>query len=107
MFCCVFIYLVISGSASVARSLSLYLDSLLNGTLQNTFHEIAPIDNISFMSKYFDFFAFGISVFLAIALAFGLKESSLVNNIFTVLNLFVVVFVVIAGAVHGKFVLFL
>ncbi|XP_044263025.1 high affinity cationic amino acid transporter 1-like, partial [Tribolium madens] len=33
---------------------------------------------------------------------FGLKESSMVNNIFTVINLFVVVFVVIAGATKAN-----
>ncbi|RZC32159.1 high affinity cationic amino acid transporter 1-like, partial [Asbolus verrucosus] len=85
------------GSASVARGLSLYLDTLINDTLKNTFIDIAPI-NVKFMSEYFDFFAFGVSVFLAIALAFGMKESSIVNNVVTFLNLSVVLFVIIAGA---------
>jgi len=35
-------------------------------------------------------------------LAFGVKESSLFNNVFTALNLGVVAFVVIAGGIHGK-----
>ncbi|EFA09380.2 High affinity cationic amino acid transporter 1-like Protein [Tribolium castaneum] len=90
------------GSASVARTLSNYLDALINDTLKDTFREIAPIDGISFMSTYFDFLAFGISILLAIALAFGLKESSIVNNIFTAINLFVVLFVVIAGATKAN-----
>uniref|UniRef100_A0A6P7GIU6 Cationic amino acid transporter 2-like n=1 Tax=Diabrotica virgifera virgifera TaxID=50390 RepID=A0A6P7GIU6_DIAVI len=89
------------GSASVARGLCLYLDTLLNNTLENTFKEIAPI-NVSFMSEYFDFMAFGISIVLAIALAFGLKESSLVNNIFTSLNIGIVLFVIIAGSLKGR-----
>ena len=54
------------------------------------------------MSAYFDFFAFGISLILAVALAFGLKESSWANNIFTLVNLAVVLFVVIAGATKGE-----
>uniref|UniRef100_A0A6P7GJA4 High affinity cationic amino acid transporter 1-like isoform X1 n=1 Tax=Diabrotica virgifera virgifera TaxID=50390 RepID=A0A6P7GJA4_DIAVI len=90
------------GSASVARGLCLYLDTLLNNTLENTFKEIAPI-NVSFMSEYFDFMAFGISIVLAIALAFGLKESSLVNNIFTSLNIGIVLFVIIAGSLKADF----
>lgn len=88
------------GSASVARGLSLYLDTLINSTLQDTFMEIAPI-NVPYLSKYFDFFAFGVSLLLATALAFGMKESSLVNNIFTVINIFVVGFVIIAGSLKA------
>ncbi|XP_023310123.1 high affinity cationic amino acid transporter 1 isoform X2 [Anoplophora glabripennis] len=88
------------GSASVARGLSLYLDTLINNTLKDTFREIAPI-NVPHLSQYFDFFAFGISILLATALAFGLKESSLVNNIFTVINIFVVGFVIIAGSLKA------
>ena len=37
------------------------------------------------------------------ALAFGAKESSLANNVFTIVNLSVVIFVIIAGAFKGKF----
>ncbi|KAK4875441.1 hypothetical protein RN001_011863 [Aquatica leii] len=85
------------GSASVAKGLSLYLDSLINNTMQDTFKEIAPI-NIPFMSTYFDFFSFGISILLAGALAFGMKGSANINNIFTMVNLAVVLFVVIAGS---------
>ncbi|KAL1491877.1 hypothetical protein ABEB36_012406 [Hypothenemus hampei] len=89
------------GSASVARGLSLYLDILLNNTLQDAFKEIAPI-NIAYLASYFDFFSFGISILLAIALAFGLKESSLVNNVVTCLNVCVVLFVIIAGSLHAN-----
>ncbi|KAJ8917752.1 hypothetical protein NQ315_005203 [Exocentrus adspersus] len=88
------------GSASVARGLSLYLDTLINGTLQNTFEDIAPI-NVPYLSSYFDFLAFGISVLLSVALAFGMKQSSYVNNGFTILNIFVVGFVVIAGSLKA------
>jgi amino acid transporter len=92
----------ISGSASVARGLSLYLDTLINDTLKDTFRDIAPLGDVDFLSKYFDFFAFGVSLILAVALAFGLKESSWVNNIFTLLNLAVVAFVIVAGGMNGK-----
>ncbi|CAH1971139.1 unnamed protein product [Acanthoscelides obtectus] len=88
------------GSASVARGLSLYLDTLINNTMQNTFIEIAPID-IPYLSKYFDFFAFSVSVVLAVALAMGIKESSFVNNIMTILNITVILFVIIAGSIKA------
>nr|CAI5836427.1 unnamed protein product [Callosobruchus analis] len=89
------------GSASVARGLSLYLDTLINNTMQNAFIEVAPID-IPYLSKYFDFFACSISIILAVALAMGIKESSFVNNIITVLNILVILFVVIAGSTKAN-----
>ncbi|KAJ8985010.1 hypothetical protein NQ317_016921 [Molorchus minor] len=87
----------IIGSASVARTLSSYVDTLVNNTMQNTFIEIAPID-FPPLSRYFDSFAFGISMVLAVALSIGLRQSSLVNNIFTTVNILVVLFVIIAGS---------
>ena len=39
------------------------------------------------------------------ALAFGVKESSKVNNVLTVLNIAVVLVVIIAGAIKGMFIL--
>lgn len=36
------------------------------------------------------------------AVAFGAKESTIVNNVFTLVNLTVVVFVVISGSIKGK-----
>ncbi|CAH1119164.1 unnamed protein product [Phaedon cochleariae] len=73
---------------------------LINNTLQDAFIEVAPI-NIPYLSKYFDFFSFGISLLLAVALAFGLKESSLANNIFTTVNVLVVLFVIIFGSIKA------
>ncbi|XP_017777348.1 PREDICTED: high affinity cationic amino acid transporter 1-like [Nicrophorus vespilloides] len=87
----------IIGSASVARGMSLYIDSLVNNTIKDAFTEIAPI-NVSFLSPYFDFLAFSIALILSIGLAFGMKESSKANNCFTVLNVLVVLFVIIAGS---------
>nr|CAD7430364.1 unnamed protein product [Timema monikensis] len=56
-------YATEAGSASVAKGLSLYLDSLLNNTMKEAFRTIAPM-NISFMSSYFDFFSFSASMSL-------------------------------------------
>lgn len=49
------------GTASVCRGISLYLDSLLNNTLKDTFAEVAPM-HVSFLGSYFDFLAFGLVV---------------------------------------------
>ncbi|XP_050090640.1 uncharacterized protein LOC126574465 isoform X1 [Anopheles aquasalis] len=90
----------IIGSASVSRGLSLYIDTLANDTMKVRFREVAPIE-WDFMSEYFDFFAFSVAILLGIALAFGLKKSTMVNNAFTVLNIFIVLFVIVAGAINA------
>lgn len=91
----------IIGSASVARGLSLYLDSLLNNTMQTAFRDVAPID-WGFLGTYFDFFAFGSAFLLGVALAFGLKQSTLLNNCFTVLNVAIVLIVIVAGSIKSN-----
>lgn len=84
------------GTASVARAWSAYLDSLIDNRIQNFFAEYMPL-NVSFLSKYPDFFAFGITMVLTVILAVGVKESSTFNNIFTGVNLLVVLYVIIVG----------
>ncbi|XP_063708863.1 cationic amino acid transporter 2-like [Culicoides brevitarsis] len=87
----------IIGSASVSKGLSLYLDTLLNDTFKRTFTEIAPM-HWDFLAEYFDFFSFGIPLLLGVAMAFGLRKSAIINNIFTVSNILIVLFVIIAGS---------
>ncbi|XP_036671362.3 cationic amino acid transporter 2 isoform X2 [Drosophila suzukii] len=90
------------GTASVCRGISLYLDSLLNDTLKNTFSEVAPM-NVSFLGSYFDFLAFGLVVVFGVALAFGVETSTMANNFVTCLNIFILGFVIIAGAIKADF----
>ncbi|XP_023227602.1 cationic amino acid transporter 2-like [Centruroides sculpturatus] len=85
------------GTASVARGYSGYVDSLIGNKIQNFFEKVMPID-IPNMSSYPDFFAFGIVMLLTVLLSFGVKESSKLNNVFTVVNLLVVVYVLICGS---------
>lgn len=85
------------GTASVARGYSGYLDSLLNHTIEQHMQQWMPI-GVTWLSSYPDLFALGITLFLAVMLAIGVKESTRFNNIFTGLNLLVVVYVVIAGS---------
>nr|XP_022908557.1 high affinity cationic amino acid transporter 1-like [Onthophagus taurus] len=88
------------GAASIARGISLYIDMLAGDVLKDTFVEIAPI-HFSIMGKYFDFLAFGLAILISVALAFGLKESTKLNNVITALNLVVILFIIIAGAIHS------
>jgi amino acid transporter len=90
------------GAASISKGLSLYIDSLANNTMKNCFIAIAPITwSSSFFSSYFDFFSFTGPLLIGCALAFGLSKSARINNIFCVLNLAVVVYVVIVVFINA------
>jgi len=84
------------GTASVARGYSGYLDSLMNNTMQNYYKSLMPI-SVPFLAEYPDLTASSITLLLTILLSIGVKESSRFNNVFTLLNLCVVIFVVVAG----------
>ena len=84
------------GTASVARGYSGYLDSLMNNTMKNAYRSVLPISE-PFLAEYPDFTAFTITLVLAVLLSVGVKESSRFNNIFTILNLGVVLFVTVVG----------
>jgi len=89
------------GTASVARGYSGYLDSMLNNSMQqaynNSMHMHAP-----FLAEYPDFTAFFITILLSIVLSYGVQESTRFNNVFTILNLFVVAFVVVVGITQSS-----
>ena len=57
--------------------------------------------NIPFLSAYPDLFAFGITLALTAVLCLGVKESTRFNNVFTCLNIGVVLFVTVFGAAHA------
>ncbi|KRF84998.1 uncharacterized protein Dvir_GJ13852, isoform C [Drosophila virilis] len=86
----------------VCRGISLYLDTLLNDTLKETFAEVAPM-HVSFLGSYFDFLAFGLVVVFGVALAFGVETSAMANNFVTCVNIFILGFVIIAGAIKADF----
>lgn len=87
------------GSASVVKGLFTYIDSLSDEVMSKWFREVMPM-NVDVIAPYPDFFSLGVTVVFSIALAFGAKESSRVNNVFTVVNLLVVLFVIISGLFH-------
>lgn len=59
--------------------------------------------NIDGLSPYPDFFAFAITILITGLLTIGVKESSRMNNIFTSVNLLVIVFVFICGSLKVNF----
>ncbi|CAD1475285.1 unnamed protein product, partial [Heterotrigona itama] len=90
----------IIGTASVARGLSGYLDALIGDVMRKTLQAVMPI-NIEYLSEYPDFFAFGLVMLLIILLSVGVKESSILNNIFTVINLTTIVIIIVAGSMKA------
>ncbi|XP_071552250.1 uncharacterized protein [Panulirus ornatus] len=88
------------GAASVATGFSGYVDQLTYNKISGTLTEAMPI-NISFLSDYPDFLAFGLSLALTGILCVGVKESSLMNNIFTLINMVVIMYVIIAAGTQG------
>ncbi|KAK0174488.1 hypothetical protein PV327_010251 [Microctonus hyperodae] len=88
-------------TASVARGLSNYVDSLLDNSMRNYFISVMPME-VSFLSQYPDFFAFGVIILLVALLCLGARESSYLNMGFTAINLATVLIVVIAGSIKAN-----
>ncbi|KAG5336088.1 CTR1 protein, partial [Acromyrmex heyeri] len=89
------------GTASVARGLSSYIDALIGNVMGNALRSLMPID-VSFLSEYPDFFAFAMVMLLVVLLCIGVKESSILNNIFTVINLITITIVIVAGSMKAN-----
>ena len=91
------------GTASVARGYSAYIDFLVKDTgwsFRNVFENNMPM-NVSQLSSYPDFLAFIISMSLAIGLCFGVNHSARFTAIFTIMNLFIVVLVLVDGGIKA------
>lgn len=69
--------------------------------MKNTLSQVLPI-KIDFLSDYPDFFSFLIICALTVLLSIGVKESTSLNNLFTLLNLLTVAVVLVAGSMKGK-----
>lgn len=89
------------GTASVAKGMAVYIDTLFNNTMAKTLTAATPI-NVSFLADYPDFFAFGLVLLVTILLGIGVNESAKMNNVFTALNVLTVTVVVVAGAVKSN-----
>ncbi|KAK3743464.1 hypothetical protein RRG08_011308 [Elysia crispata] len=84
------------GTASMARAWSAYFDNMIGNHISNFFRDNMPI-HVSWLSEYPDFFALAITLILTALLIVGVKESARFNNIFTGVNLLVVLYITLCG----------
>ncbi|KAL5238581.1 hypothetical protein ACI65C_005991 [Semiaphis heraclei] len=84
------------GCASIARALSGHIDKPLGYPMRLFFTNTFPM-NVDFLAPYPDLFSFASILLLTLLIAWGMKESSLLNKIFTVVNLLTVAIVVMTG----------
>ncbi|GAB0090179.1 cationic amino acid transporter 2 [Sergentomyia squamirostris] len=96
-----FTKIFITGTASVARGLSGYLDTIFDNKMSQTLGELFPI-NVDFLAEYPDFFTFIVVMLLAVLLAVGVRESTLINNIFTAVNMCTIVVIIVAGSLKAN-----
>lgn len=95
-----FLEYVIGGS-SVARAWSDYFDSILNDRIRNfTVSHIGQMDVTGL--SYPDFLAFFLVLLVTFILSFGVKNTSRFNNLCTLINLFVIAFIICVGIYFSK-----
>ncbi|KAM4555905.1 cationic amino acid transporter 2 [Odontesthes bonariensis] len=88
------------GTSSVALAWSGTFDDLIGGVISKYLQENAAI-NVTGLAPYPDVFAAVLILLLSSVLAFGVQESTIINKIFTAINILVLVFVIISGFIKG------
>ncbi|KAL8578069.1 hypothetical protein ACOMHN_019785 [Nucella lapillus] len=91
------------GTAAVGRSWSGTVDSLFDGAIRNgTLKYVGYLSHDSeWVSEYPDFLAAGIIMVMFLVVSAGAKQSLILNSLFTILNMFVILFILCFGFSHA------
>ncbi|NXN23003.1 CTR3 protein, partial [Nycticryphes semicollaris] len=89
------------GTASVARAWSAAFDNIIGNHISTFFMNKTTVYLPGVLAERPDYFALILIGLLTGLLAFGVSESALVNNIFTTVNVLVLIFIGIAGFMKG------
>ncbi|XP_050528684.1 high affinity cationic amino acid transporter 1-like isoform X2 [Daktulosphaira vitifoliae] len=90
------------GCASVSRALSGHIDKPFGYPMKNYLSKNFPI-NVGFLAPYPDVFSFIAIILLTGLIAWGIRESSILNKVFTIVNVSTVAIVVLTGFFHVDF----
>ncbi|XP_043756619.1 cationic amino acid transporter 3-like [Cervus elaphus] len=92
---------LVIGTACTARGWSSTLDSLIGNHISQRLQGTLSLQVPYFLPTYADFVALGLVLLFTGVLVLGARESTLVNKVFTVINLLVLSFIILSGFIKG------